>query len=78
METIGAILPAFDRDHLERVEGASAAASDICAALQTWCAKHGVKVPSQKRLGLYLAGLGFKRWKRNGKMHYQHVHLKGA
>jgi hypothetical protein len=78
VETIGGILPAFDRDHLERVEGASASASDICAALQTWCAKNGVKVPSQKRLGLYLAGLGFKRWKRNGKMHYQHVHLKGA
>jgi hypothetical protein len=76
--TVGGILPAFDREHLERVEGASASASDICATLQTWCAKHGVEVPSQKRLGLYLAGLGFKRWKRNGKMHYQHVHLKGA
>jgi hypothetical protein len=76
--TIGGILPAFDRENLERVEGASASASDICVALQTWCAKHGVKVPSQKRLGLYLAEIGFRRWKRNGKMHYQHVHLKGA
>jgi hypothetical protein len=78
-ESIGGILPAFDRDHLERVEGASASASDICATLQAWCSKHGVEVvPSQKRLGLYLAGLGFRRWKRHGKMHYQHVHLKGA
>jgi hypothetical protein len=31
---IGGILPAFDREHLERVEAASASASDICAALQ--------------------------------------------
>jgi hypothetical protein len=75
---IGGILPAFDRDHLERIEGASASARDICAALHAWCAKRDVKVPSQKRLGLYLAGLGFNRWKRNGKMHYQHVRLKGA
>jgi hypothetical protein len=76
LETIGGILPAFDREHLTRVEGASASASDICAALQAWCTKHGVKVPSQKRLGLYLAGLGFRRWKRNGNVHYQHVRLK--
>jgi hypothetical protein len=75
---IGGILPAFDRDHLERIEGASASAGHICAALQAWCAKRNVKVPSQKRLGLYLAGLGFNRWKRNGKMHYQHVRLKGV
>jgi hypothetical protein len=77
-ESIGGILPAFDREHLERVEGAYASASDICAALQAWCAKRDVKAPSQKRLGLHLAGLGFNRWKRNGKMHYQHVRLKGV
>jgi hypothetical protein len=58
-------------------DGASASASDICAALQVWCT-HDVEVPSQKRLGLYLAGLGFRKWKRNGKAHYQHVRLKGA
>ena len=76
--TIGGILPAFDREYLDRVEGASASARDICASLQAWCSKHDVEVPSQKRLGLYLAGVGFERWKRNGKMHYKHVRLKGA
>jgi hypothetical protein len=78
LETAGDIFPAFDREHLERIEGASASASEICAALQAWCAKRDFKVPSQKRLGLYLAGLGFEKWKSNGKMHYQHVHLKGV
>jgi hypothetical protein len=77
-ESIGGILPAFDREHLARVEGAWASASDICAALHAWCAKCDVTVPSQKRLGLYLAGLGFKKWKRNGRTHYQHVCLKRA
>jgi hypothetical protein len=76
LETAGDIFPAFDREHLERIEGASASASEICAALQAWCAKRAFKVPSQKRLGLYLAGLGFHRWKSNGKMHYQDVRLK--
>jgi hypothetical protein len=78
LETAGDIFPAFDREHLERIEGASASASEICAALQAWCAKRDFKVPSQKRLGLYLAGLGFEKWKSNGKMHYQHVRLKGG
>jgi len=78
LETVGNILPAFDREHLERIEGASASASEICAALQAWCSKRACKVPSQKRLGLYLAGLGFQKWKSNGKMHYQDVRLKGA
>jgi hypothetical protein len=76
--TIGGILPAFDREHLERIEGASASAGEICDALQAWCAKRDFKVPSQKRVGLYLAGVGFEKWKRNGKMRYQHVRLKGA
>jgi hypothetical protein len=66
--TAGEILPAFDREHLERMEGASASASEICVALQAWCAKRDFKVPSQK--------LGFEKWKSNGKMHYQHVRLK--
>jgi hypothetical protein len=78
LDTVGDILPAFDREHLERIEGASASASDICAALQVWCAKRECNVPSQKRLGLYLARLGFQKWKSNGKMHYQDVRLKGA
>jgi hypothetical protein len=78
LETAGDVFPAFDREHLERIEGASASASEICAALQAWCAKRNFKVPSQKRLGLYLAGLGFEKWKSNGKMHYQHVRLKGG
>jgi hypothetical protein len=76
LETAGDIFPAFDREHLERIEGASASASEICAALQAWCAKRDFKVPSQKRLGLYLARLGFEKWKSNGKMRYQHVRLK--
>src|SRR5262249_8322893 len=71
LETAGDILPAFDREHLERIEGASVSASDICAALQAWCAKRDCKAPSQKRLGLYLARLGFHKWKSNGKMYYQ-------
>jgi hypothetical protein len=78
LEAAGGILPAFNREHLERIEGASAAASDICAALQVWCAKRECNVPSQKRLGLYLAKLGFQKWKSNGKMYYQDVRLKGA
>jgi hypothetical protein len=78
LENIGGILPAFEHEHLARVEGASASASDICAALQAWCSKHDLKVPSQKRLGLYLTGLGFRKWKRNGNIHYQHVRLEGV
>ena len=78
LETNGGILPAFDHEHLERVEGASTSASDIYAALQAWCSEQGVEVPSQKRLGLYLAGRGLRKWKRTGKTHYEHVRLKGA
>jgi len=78
LETVGDILPAFNREHLERIEGASASASEICAALQLWCARRDFKAPSQKRLGLYLARLGFEKWKSNGKMHYQDIRLKGA
>ena len=40
LETIGGILPAFAREHLERVEGASASASEIFAAPQVWCSEH--------------------------------------
>jgi hypothetical protein len=78
LETSGSILPAFNRERLESIEGASASASDICAALQVWCAKRECNVPSQKRLGLYLANLGFQKWKSNGKMYYQDVRLKGV
>jgi hypothetical protein len=63
---------------IERVEGPSASATDITVAVQAWCAKRGAKVPSQKLIGIALAGLGFKKWKRNGIVHYHDIRLKPA
>jgi hypothetical protein len=33
-------------------------------------------VPSQKRIGIALAKLGFKKWKRNGIIRYRDIRLK--
>jgi hypothetical protein len=61
---------------IERVEGPSESATDISVAVQAWCAKRGAKVPSQKLIGIALAGLGFTKWKRNGFVRYQDIRLK--
>ena len=60
------------------MEGPSVSATDITVAVQARCAKHGAKVPSQKLIGIALARLGFKKWKRNGIIRYKHIQLKLA
>jgi hypothetical protein len=65
----------FIRDRLEKVEGASIAASELRGEYEVWCAERGEKPFSSTRFGSAMTALGYTKWKSCGLVRYRDLQL---